>query len=83
MREVAPKRRSRRQLAQLDQKKPFITACFRQLPLSFVVGVDTRHSICENRPLEAGQEYVFFLLAELNATAGVSRDGDGPSSTWY
>ncbi|XP_071342076.1 receptor-type tyrosine-protein phosphatase S isoform X6 [Trachinotus anak] len=70
LREVTLKRRSRRQLAQLDQRKPYITACFRQLPSSFTVGSDHRHSSCENKPLEPGQEYVFFLLAELNATAG-------------
>ncbi|XP_058494223.1 receptor-type tyrosine-protein phosphatase S isoform X7 [Solea solea] len=70
LREVTPKRRSRRQLAQLDQRKPFITACFRQLPSSFTVGSDHGHSSCENKPLEPGQEYVFFLLAELNATIG-------------
>ncbi|XP_047442715.1 receptor-type tyrosine-protein phosphatase S isoform X12 [Mugil cephalus] len=70
LREVVPKRRSRRQLAQLDQRKPYITACFRQLPSSFTVGSDHRQSSCENKPLEPGQEYVFFLLAELNTTAG-------------
>ncbi|KAF3835237.1 hypothetical protein F7725_027795, partial [Dissostichus mawsoni] len=70
LREVIPKRRSRRQLPQLDQRKPYITACFRQLPPSFTVGSDYRHSSCENKPLEPGQEYVFFLLAELNATVG-------------
>ncbi|KAM7409592.1 hypothetical protein PAMA_001194 [Pampus argenteus] len=70
LREVTPKRRSRRQLAQLDQRKPYITACFRQLPSSFTVGSDHHHSSCENKVLEPGQEYVFFLLAELNATAG-------------
>uniref|UniRef100_A0A3Q0RRF8 protein-tyrosine-phosphatase n=1 Tax=Amphilophus citrinellus TaxID=61819 RepID=A0A3Q0RRF8_AMPCI len=66
LREVIPKRRSRRQLAQLDQKKPYIIACFRQLPASFTLGSETRHSNCENKPLEPGEEYVFFLLAELN-----------------
>ncbi|XP_017268865.1 receptor-type tyrosine-protein phosphatase S isoform X21 [Kryptolebias marmoratus] len=70
LREVIPKRRSRRQLAQLDQRNPYITACFKQLPPSFTVGSDHRFSSCENKPLEPGQEYVFFLLAELNATAG-------------
>ncbi|XP_069377942.1 receptor-type tyrosine-protein phosphatase S isoform X11 [Paralichthys olivaceus] len=70
LREVTMKRRSRRQLAQLDQRKPYITACFRQLPSSFTVGSDHRHSSCENKSLEPGQEYVFFLLAELNTTAG-------------
>uniref|UniRef100_A0A8D3BPC4 protein-tyrosine-phosphatase n=1 Tax=Scophthalmus maximus TaxID=52904 RepID=A0A8D3BPC4_SCOMX len=68
LREVTPKRRTRRQLAQLDQRMPYITACFRQLPSSFTVGSDHRHSSCENKPLEPDQEYVFFLLAELNAT---------------
>ncbi|KAJ0065034.1 hypothetical protein NL108_001026, partial [Boleophthalmus pectinirostris] len=70
LREVTPKRRTRRQLAQLDQNKPYITACFRQLPSSFTVGSDHRHSSCENKPLEPAREYVFFLLAELNATSG-------------
>ncbi|XP_068176442.1 receptor-type tyrosine-protein phosphatase S isoform X3 [Antennarius striatus] len=70
LRDVTLKRRSRRQLAQLDQRKPYITACFKQLPSSFTVGSDHRHSFCENKPLEPGHEYVFFLLAELNATAG-------------
>uniref|UniRef100_A0A672JSY4 protein-tyrosine-phosphatase n=1 Tax=Salarias fasciatus TaxID=181472 RepID=A0A672JSY4_SALFA len=66
LREVNPKRRTRRQLSQLDQRKPYITACFKQLPSSFTVGSDHRHSTCENKPLEPGQGYVFFLLAELN-----------------
>uniref|UniRef100_A0A3P8WJU1 protein-tyrosine-phosphatase n=1 Tax=Cynoglossus semilaevis TaxID=244447 RepID=A0A3P8WJU1_CYNSE len=70
LREITPKRRSRRQLAQLDQKKPYITACFRQLPSSFTVGHDHLHSSCENKPLEPGQQYVFFLLVELNTTTG-------------
>uniref|UniRef100_A0A8C6Q452 protein-tyrosine-phosphatase n=1 Tax=Nothobranchius furzeri TaxID=105023 RepID=A0A8C6Q452_NOTFU len=68
LREVILKRRSRRQLAQLDQRNPYITACFKQLPTSFTVGSDHYLSSCENKPLEPGQEYVFFLLAELNAT---------------
>ncbi|XP_075341717.1 receptor-type tyrosine-protein phosphatase S isoform X6 [Odontesthes bonariensis] len=70
LRELIPKRRSRRQLAQLDQRDPYITACFRQLPSSFMVGSDHLHSTCENKPLKPGQEYVFFLMAELNTTAG-------------
>ncbi|XP_067085608.1 receptor-type tyrosine-protein phosphatase S, partial [Osmerus mordax] len=69
LREANPKRRSRRQLAPPDQRKPFITACFKQLPPSFTVGAEHRHSSCESKALEPGQEYVFFLLAELNTTA--------------
>ncbi|XP_042168784.1 receptor-type tyrosine-protein phosphatase S-like [Oncorhynchus tshawytscha] len=64
-----PKRRTRRQLSQADGKKPYITACFKQLPTSFTLGTEHRHSSCESKPLEPGQEYVFFLLAELNTTA--------------
>uniref|UniRef100_A0A4W5PZZ4 protein-tyrosine-phosphatase n=1 Tax=Hucho hucho TaxID=62062 RepID=A0A4W5PZZ4_9TELE len=63
-------RRTRRQLSQADGKKPYITACFKQLPTTFTLGTEHRHSSCESKPLEPGQEYVFFLLAELNTTAG-------------
>ncbi|XP_014005287.2 receptor-type tyrosine-protein phosphatase S isoform X13 [Salmo salar] len=70
LRDITPKRRTRRQLSQADGKKPYITACFKQLPTSFTLGTEHRHSSCESKPLEPGQEYVFFLLAELNTTAG-------------
>eukprot|EP00063_Salmo_salar_P096480 XP_014071315.1 PREDICTED: receptor-type tyrosine-protein phosphatase delta-like isoform X28 [Salmo salar] len=70
LRDITPKRRTRRQLSQADGKKPYITACFKQLPTSFTLGTEHRHSSCENKPLEPGQEYVFFLLAELNTTTG-------------
>uniref|UniRef100_A0A671Z510 protein-tyrosine-phosphatase n=1 Tax=Sparus aurata TaxID=8175 RepID=A0A671Z510_SPAAU len=63
-------------LAQLEQRKPYITACFRQLPTSFTMGSDHRQNICENKPLEAGQEYVFFLLAELNKMYATSPYSD-------
>ncbi|XP_023195287.1 receptor-type tyrosine-protein phosphatase S-like isoform X12 [Xiphophorus maculatus] len=70
LRDVISKRRSRRQLAQLDQRSAYITACFKKLPSTFTVGYDHPLSSCENKPLEPGQEYVFFLLAELNSTLG-------------
>uniref|UniRef100_A0A3B5KWW6 protein-tyrosine-phosphatase n=1 Tax=Xiphophorus couchianus TaxID=32473 RepID=A0A3B5KWW6_9TELE len=72
LRDVISKRRSRRQLAQLDQRSAYIAACFKKLPSTFTVGYDHPLSSCENKPLEPGQEYVFFLLAELNSTVGVS-----------
>uniref|UniRef100_A0A4W5QNV8 protein-tyrosine-phosphatase n=1 Tax=Hucho hucho TaxID=62062 RepID=A0A4W5QNV8_9TELE len=68
LRDITPKRRTRRQLSQADGKKPYITACFKQLPITFTLGTEHRHSSCESKPLEPGQEYVFFLLAELNTT---------------
>lgn len=37
------------------------------------MGTDHSYSNCENKPLESGQEYVFFLLAELSSTTGVSQ----------
>ncbi|XP_027883903.1 receptor-type tyrosine-protein phosphatase S isoform X10 [Xiphophorus couchianus] len=70
LRDVISKRRSRRQLAQLDQRSAYIAACFKKLPSTFTVGYDHPLSSCENKPLEPGQEYVFFLLAELNSTVG-------------
>uniref|UniRef100_A0A673CPE2 protein-tyrosine-phosphatase n=1 Tax=Sphaeramia orbicularis TaxID=375764 RepID=A0A673CPE2_9TELE len=78
LRDVTPKRRTRRQLAQLDQRKPYITACFRQLPSSFTVGTDHRYSSCENKPLDPGQEYVFFLL-KMFATSPYTDMVLGPS----
>lgn len=79
LKDVTPKRRSRRQLAQLDQRSPYVTACFKQLPSSFTVGSEHSYSNCENKPLEPGQEYVFFLLAELSSTTGVSPTPSGPT----
>uniref|UniRef100_A0A4W5QE29 protein-tyrosine-phosphatase n=1 Tax=Hucho hucho TaxID=62062 RepID=A0A4W5QE29_9TELE len=64
LRDITPKRRTRRQLSQADGKKPYITACFKQLPITFTLGTEHRHSSCESKPLEPGQEYVFFLLAD-------------------
>ncbi|XP_028856346.1 receptor-type tyrosine-protein phosphatase S isoform X18 [Denticeps clupeoides] len=62
--------RIRRQLRQADPRKPYIAASFKpsNLPSSFTVGNQVVYSGYENRALEPGQEYIFFLLAELNAT---------------
>nr|XP_015220898.1 PREDICTED: receptor-type tyrosine-protein phosphatase S isoform X4 [Lepisosteus oculatus] len=63
-------RRSMRHLRQLDFQKPYIAACFEPsiLPSYFKVGNQVVYNGFENRALEPGQEYVFFLLAELNMT---------------
>ncbi|XP_066552443.1 receptor-type tyrosine-protein phosphatase S isoform X4 [Amia ocellicauda] len=63
-------RRSMRHLRQLDIQKPYIAACFKptSLPSYFTVGNQMDYNGYENRALEPGQEYVFFLLAELNVT---------------
>ncbi|XP_072560283.1 receptor-type tyrosine-protein phosphatase S-like isoform X20 [Paramormyrops kingsleyae] len=61
-----------RQRRHADPHKPYIAACFRpaSLPSFFTLGDQMEYSGYENRLLEPGQEYVFFLLAELNTTSG-------------
>ncbi|XP_041085320.1 receptor-type tyrosine-protein phosphatase S-like isoform X12 [Polyodon spathula] len=58
-------RRSMRYSRQLDTK-PFIAARFRTLPSHFTLGDQMEHNGYENRALEPGQEYVFFILAMLD-----------------
>lgn len=67
--------RTTRQLKQVDGKRPYIAASFKpsSMPPSFTLGDQRVHSGFENRPLDPGQEYVFFILAELNTTGGVSK----------
>ncbi|XP_061093981.1 receptor-type tyrosine-protein phosphatase S-like isoform X6 [Conger conger] len=64
--------RTTRQLGQVDLRKPYIAASFEpaSLPQTFTVGNQKKYNGYENRALEPGQEYVFFLLAELNTTTG-------------
>ncbi|KAI1891597.1 hypothetical protein AGOR_G00145420 [Albula goreensis] len=64
--------RTTRQLRQGDTRKAYIAACFEPstLPQSFTLGNQKEYNGYENRVLEPGQEYVFFLLAELNSTSG-------------
>ncbi|XP_051763905.1 receptor-type tyrosine-protein phosphatase S isoform X22 [Ctenopharyngodon idella] len=66
--------RTTRQLKQVDGKRPYIAASFKpsSMPPSFTLGDQRVHSGFENRPLDPGQEYVFFILAELNTTGGKS-----------
>ncbi|XP_029104970.1 receptor-type tyrosine-protein phosphatase S-like isoform X19 [Scleropages formosus] len=61
-----------RQRRQTNARKPYIAACFKpsSLPSFFTVGDQMEYNGFENRALEPGQEYVFFLLAELNSTSG-------------
>ncbi|XP_047661230.1 receptor-type tyrosine-protein phosphatase S isoform X30 [Tachysurus fulvidraco] len=63
--------RTTRQLRQVDVKKPYITASFKpsNMPPAFTLGNQIVYNGYENRALEAGQDYVFFILAELNSTS--------------
>uniref|UniRef100_A0A3B1J336 protein-tyrosine-phosphatase n=1 Tax=Astyanax mexicanus TaxID=7994 RepID=A0A3B1J336_ASTMX len=62
--------RTARQLRQIDMKKPYIAASFRptSMPSTFTLGNQMVYNGFENRMLEPGLEYVFFILAELNST---------------
>uniref|UniRef100_A0A8C1T8A8 protein-tyrosine-phosphatase n=1 Tax=Cyprinus carpio TaxID=7962 RepID=A0A8C1T8A8_CYPCA len=64
--------RTTRQLKQVDGTRPYITASFKpsSMPPSFTLGNQMVYSGFENRALDPGQEYVFFILAELNTTGG-------------
>ncbi|XP_031415995.1 receptor-type tyrosine-protein phosphatase S-like isoform X5 [Clupea harengus] len=57
---------------QVDLRRAYITARFSPvtLPAFFTLGDQLEYGGFENRALEAGQEYVFFILAELNDTTG-------------
>ncbi|ROL54969.1 Receptor-type tyrosine-protein phosphatase S [Anabarilius grahami] len=71
---LGDKRLGQRQLKQVDGKRPYIAASFKpsSMPPSFTLGDQRVHSGFENRALDPGQEYVFFILAELNTTGGKS-----------
>ncbi|XP_072516047.1 receptor-type tyrosine-protein phosphatase S isoform X11 [Salminus brasiliensis] len=61
--------RTARQLRQVDVKKPYIAASFRPtaMPSTFTLGNQMVYNGFENRMLEPGLEYVFFILAEVNS----------------
>ncbi|XP_038569496.1 receptor-type tyrosine-protein phosphatase delta-like isoform X10 [Micropterus salmoides] len=57
--------RIRRQAGQSDPKA-YVTAHFKTLPLEFTLGDGRNYGDFRNRPLQNGQEYVFFVLALLD-----------------
>ncbi|XP_039649219.1 protein tyrosine phosphatase receptor type Db isoform X24 [Perca fluviatilis] len=57
--------RIRRQAAQSDPRA-YVTAHFKTLPLEFTLGDGRNYGDFRNRPLQNGQEYVFFVLALLD-----------------
>nr|XP_020826930.1 receptor-type tyrosine-protein phosphatase S isoform X9 [Phascolarctos cinereus] len=61
-------RRSLRHSRQLDSPKPYIAARFYSLPSRFELGDQRHYSGFDNKALEAGQRYVFFVLAVLQKT---------------
>uniref|UniRef100_A0A3Q0QS24 Receptor-type tyrosine-protein phosphatase delta n=1 Tax=Amphilophus citrinellus TaxID=61819 RepID=A0A3Q0QS24_AMPCI len=57
--------RIRRQAGQSDPRA-YVTAYFKTLPLEFTLGDGRNYGDFRNRPLQNGQEYVFFVLALLD-----------------
>ncbi|KAL0966396.1 hypothetical protein UPYG_G00294820 [Umbra pygmaea] len=72
LKDISQRQRDSRQQKQVDLRRAYITARFTQatLPAFFTLGDQLDYGGFENRALEPGQEYVFFILAELNATTG-------------
>ncbi|KAM3937311.1 receptor-type tyrosine-protein phosphatase S isoform 6-T6 [Leptodactylus fuscus] len=58
-------RRSLRHLRHVEFPKPYIAARFQSLPPEFTLGDQKMHDGFENRALEFGHRYVFFILAML------------------
>ncbi|XP_068460898.1 receptor-type tyrosine-protein phosphatase S-like isoform X6 [Clinocottus analis] len=73
LKDISQKQRDSRQQKQVDLRRAYITARFTPatLPAFFTLGDQLDYGGFENRALEAGQEYVFFILAELNSTTGM------------
>ncbi|XP_062868437.1 receptor-type tyrosine-protein phosphatase S isoform X2 [Trichomycterus rosablanca] len=61
--------RMTRQLRQVDAKKPYVAASFKPgaVPQTFTLGNQMVYNGYENRALEPGQDYVVFILVELNS----------------
>ncbi|KAM6948832.1 receptor-type tyrosine-protein phosphatase S isoform 3-T3 [Aplochiton taeniatus] len=73
LKDISQRQRDARQQKQVDLRRAYITARFTPatLPAFFTLGDQLDYGGFENRALEPGQEYVFFILAELNATTGM------------
>ncbi|XP_059500542.1 receptor-type tyrosine-protein phosphatase S isoform X28 [Stegostoma tigrinum] len=67
LREISRKRRSIRLRRQADALKPYIAAHFEVLPNEFTLGDQLFYNGFENKRLQSGQEYVFFILAVLDS----------------
>ncbi|XP_056913173.1 receptor-type tyrosine-protein phosphatase S-like isoform X9 [Takifugu flavidus] len=72
LKDISQKQRDSRQQKQVDLRRAYITARFTPatLPAFFTLGDQLDYGGFENRALDPGQEYMFFILAELNSTTG-------------
>lgn len=72
--------RIRRQAGQSDPRA-YVTAHFKTLPLEFTLGDGRNYGDFRNRPLQNGQEYVFFVMALLDLSENVSKNRNTHSHT--
>uniref|UniRef100_A0A3P9IBB4 protein-tyrosine-phosphatase n=1 Tax=Oryzias latipes TaxID=8090 RepID=A0A3P9IBB4_ORYLA len=72
LKDISQRQRDSRQQKQVDLKRAYITARFTPatLPAFFTLGDQLDYGGFQNLALDPGQEYVFFILAELNSTTG-------------
>ncbi|XP_060900422.1 receptor-type tyrosine-protein phosphatase S-like isoform X5 [Labrus mixtus] len=72
LKDISQRQKDTRQQKQVDLRRAYITARFTPatLPAFFTLGDQLDYGGFENRALDPGQEYVFFILAELNSTTG-------------
>ncbi|XP_078791790.1 receptor-type tyrosine-protein phosphatase S isoform X9 [Oryzias latipes] len=72
LKDISQRQRDSRQQKQVDLKRAYITARFTPatLPAFFTLGDQLDYGGFQNQALDPGQEYVFFILAELNSTTG-------------
>uniref|UniRef100_A0A3P9IBL7 protein-tyrosine-phosphatase n=1 Tax=Oryzias latipes TaxID=8090 RepID=A0A3P9IBL7_ORYLA len=75
LKDISQRQRDSRQQKQVDLKRAYITARFTPatLPAFFTLGDQLDYGGFQNLALDPGQEYVFFILAELNSTTGVRK----------
>lgn len=71
LKEIARKRRSIR-FGREVELKPYIAAHFEVLPTEFTLGDKKQYGGFENKQLQSGQEYVFFVLAVMEHSESVS-----------
>uniref|UniRef100_A0AAZ3NR04 protein-tyrosine-phosphatase n=1 Tax=Oncorhynchus tshawytscha TaxID=74940 RepID=A0AAZ3NR04_ONCTS len=76
LKDSSQRQRESRQQKQVDLRRAYISALFTPatLPAFFTLGDQLDYGGFENRALEPGQEYVFFILAELNGTTKMYAD---------
>lgn len=71
LKDISRKRRSVRFKREVESK-PYIAAHFDVLPTEFTLGDQKNYGGFENKQLQNGQEYVFFVLAVIEHTELVS-----------